>query len=139
MNDLPGVFFVLPYGVLVGVPLACDFPEAVLLLLRLLPPLLAAMRVGTLREQALRVTVQLPCLSQPDFGIYAQRQGAILTVEAVTVTPVFAATRGDKQMQAAAVKQLVGAFARRGILDGFFGQSHGVGKSGVRRDCSRRK
>ena len=56
MNDLPGVFFVLPCGVLVGVPLACDFPEAVLLLLRLLPLLLAAMRVGALREQALRVT-----------------------------------------------------------------------------------
>ena len=87
VDDLPGVFFVLPRGALVGVPLARDFPEAVLLLFRLFPLLLAAVRVAALREQTLGITVQLPRLSQPDFGIYARRQGAILTVKAVTVTP----------------------------------------------------
>ena len=70
VNDLPGVFFVLPRGALVGVPLTRDFLEIVLLLFCLLPLLLVAMRVGVLREQALCVTVQLPRLFQPDFWIY---------------------------------------------------------------------
>ena len=128
VDDLPGVFLVLPRGALVGVPLTRDFLKVVLLLFCLFPLLIVAVRIGVLREQALCVTVQLPRLFQPDFWIYTQRQGAILAVEAVTVTPVFAAARGDEQMQPATVKQLVGTFAWRGIFDGFFGQSHGVGR-----------
>lgn len=130
VDDLLGVFFILPRGTLVGVPLACDFLKVFLLLFCLFPLLLVAVRVGILREQALCVTVQLPRLFQPDFWIYTQRQSAVLTVEAVTVTPVFAAARGDEQMQPATVKQLVGTFAWRGIFDSFFGQSHGGGRWG---------
>ena len=104
VDDLPGVFLILSRGTLVGVPLACDFLKVFLLLFCLFPLLLVAVRIGVLREQALCVTVQLPRLFQPDFWIYTQRQGAILAVEAVTVTPVLAAAWGNEQMQPAAVK-----------------------------------
>ena len=127
MDDLPGVFLVLPRRALVGVPLTRDFLKVFLLLFCLFPLLLVAVRIGVLREQASCVTVQLPRLFQPDFWIYTQRQGAVLTVEVVTVTPVFAATQGNEQMQPAAVKQFVRALACRGIFDGLFGQSHRVG------------
>ena len=83
-------------------------------------------RVSVLHEQPLCFTVQLPRLFQPDFWIYAQRQGAILIVKAVMVTPVFAAARRlDEQVQSAAIKQLVGCLPTE-LFNGFFGQSHGV-------------
>ena len=73
MDDLPGVFLILPRGALVGVPLACNFLEVVLLLFCLFSLLFVAVRVGVLREQPLCFTVQLPRLFQPDFWISAQR------------------------------------------------------------------
>ncbi len=65
-----------------------------------------------------------PCVSQLDFGPYAQRQGLLFAKEAVIDPPIAPAAWQNEQMQTIRIRQHVGLGTTLGRLDRNRSQSH---------------